>query len=360
MRQTLFVISFDAEIPLGPLGHLPVFGFGLLLAVWVVVGAGFLYIRYRELGSVKPSFFGAALWSAIALAIVAAPRQQQLEGIPIFGYGAMLLLGLIAAQWVASRRAVSVGFSENTVFDLSFWLFFSGIVGARTWFVIQYRDQFFAPGQNPLRVFYLPDGGLVFYGGMIASIVATAVYCRLHKINLLKFGDAVMPAIFVGLMFGRIGCLLNGCCWGDACDLPWAIQFPAGSVPFEAEVVRGVIFENAATTRALHPTQIYSSINALVLAILTWNYFPYRQRDGAVLAVGWLAYPISRFTIEFLRNDLGGQWGTPFTPAQLFSFAMLGSGLLFLWYIMRQPPRVPAANRAEASPPLNNSVSHAV
>jgi phosphatidylglycerol---prolipoprotein diacylglyceryl transferase len=142
--------------------------------------------------------------------------------------------------------------------------------------------------------------------------------------------------------------------------LPWAVQFPSGSVPFEAEVARGLIFENAATTRALHPTQIYSSVNALVLAILTWNYFPYRQRDGAVLAVGWVAYPLSRFTIEFLRNDLGGQWGTPFTPAQLFSFAMLGSGLLFLWYIMRQPPRVIAANRAEGVPQLTKPLTNPI
>lgn len=339
MRQTLFVIRFDSEIPLGSLGNLPVFGLGLLLAVWAVIGASLLYARYRETGSLVPSLYGAGLWSAVALAIFYAPHQQRLIGIPIFGYGFMLFLGFVFATTIASYRANRQGFPESAVWDLTFWVFLCGIGGARLWYVIQYSERYFGPGKNLANLINLPDGGLVFYGGLLGGVSATVIYCRVKNIPLLKLGDIAITSVFVGMMFGRMGCFLNGCCWGDACALPWAVTFPPESVPFMAEVQRGIIFPDAAGSRPLHPTQIYSAINALVLAVLTFCYYPYRHKDGAVLAVGWLAYPISRFTIEFLRNDEGGKWGTPFTPAQLFSFGLLATALAFLWYVARQPER---------------------
>lgn len=356
MRQTLFVISFDATIPLGPLGDLPVFGVGLLLALWVMFGVALLYANYRETGSFVPSLNGGGMWAGFALAITIAPIQQVLTGFPIFGYGSMLFLAFVVSTVFASRRAVREGFSENAVWDLTFWLFVSGIFGARIWFVIQYRELFFGPGKSPWGILNLPDGGLVFYGGLIGSTIASIVFCRVRKIELLKFADVVMPAVFIGLMFGRLGCLLNGCCWGDICDLPWAVTFPPESAVFPAEVARGVIFKDAASTLPLHPTQIYSSLNALVLAILTWAYYPFRHKDGAVIAVGWLTYPISRFTIEFLRNDLGGYLGTPFTPAQLFSFGLFATGCVFLWYVSRQPDRQRSQPQAPQQPQATQKI----
>lgn len=355
MRQTLFFVSFDAEIPLGPLGSAPVFGFGLLLALWAICGAALLLFRYRETKSFVPSSYGASVWLVVAGLIIIAPYQQQIAGFPIFGYGFMLFLGFVAATALASYRADQQGLPEGAIWDLTFWLFVCGIGGARLWYVIQYSHRYFGPGKSPLNLINLPDGGLVFYGGLVGGVVAMVVYCRVKNIPLLKLGDIAITSVFIGMMFGRIGCFLNGCCWGDACDLPWAVTFPPGSVPYNAEVARGLIFENAPGSRALHPTQLYSALNALVLAILTFCYYPYRRRDGAVMAVGWLAYPISRFTIEFLRNDEGGKWGTPFTPAQLFSFGLLASGLVFLWYVSRQPVRTTGRS---ASPPSPKNSQH--
>jgi phosphatidylglycerol:prolipoprotein diacylglycerol transferase len=130
-------------------------------------------------------------------------------------------------------------------------------------------------------------------------------------------------------MFGRLGCLLNGCCFGDVCSLPWSITFPPESVPFEALVRRGLLDDSAVRSLPLHPAQLYDSLSGLLLALLTWAYYPYRRRTGEVLAMGWIAYPINRFMIEFLRADEAGQFGTSLTIAQWVSLVLFASGVVF-------------------------------
>ncbi|MFN0198918.1 MAG: prolipoprotein diacylglyceryl transferase [Planctomycetaceae bacterium] len=137
-------------------------------------------------------------------------------------------------------------------------------------------------------------------------------------------------------MFGRIGCLLYGCCFGDRCELPWGITFPKGGITFEALLQRGFLTEADQATFPLHPTQIYSAIDALVLAILLSLYYPRRSRDGAVLAMGWIIYPITRFFMEYLRGDEMGQFGTSLTIAQWISIGLFASGLAFWVFISRQ------------------------
>jgi len=149
----------------------------------------------------------------------------------------------------------------------------------------------------------------------------------------LVLADLITPSIFIGLIFGRLGCFLNGCCYGDPSSLPWSVAFPPGSAAFVSEVDRGLISADASHTRYLHPTQVYSALDGLVLAILTWNYFPYRRKDGEVLLIGWLCYPVSRFLIEFLRGDEMGQFGTSLTISQWVSLCFLAAGLVY-WYFL--------------------------
>jgi phosphatidylglycerol:prolipoprotein diacylglycerol transferase len=87
--------------------------------------------------------------------------------------------------------------------------------------------------------------------------------------------------------------------------------------------------ENAPCSLPLHPTQLYDSISGLLLALVTWAYYPYRRRTGEVLAVGWIAYPINRFMIEFLRSDEAGQFGTSLTIAQWVSLGLAAAGIAF-------------------------------
>ena len=112
-----------------------------------------------------------------------------------------------------------------------------------------------------------------------------------------------MPSIFVGLAFGRLGCFMNGCCYGERTVLPWGISFPVGSVPDMALVLRGIVAPDETIPVLLHPSQLYSSLNALILACLTHWYFKHRRRDGILLGIALLAYPVMRFIIEILRGD---------------------------------------------------------
>ncbi|HLQ44490.1 MAG TPA: prolipoprotein diacylglyceryl transferase family protein, partial [Planctomycetaceae bacterium] len=118
-----------------------------------------------------------------------------------------------------------------------------------------------------------------------------------------------------------------GCCFGDRCELPWAVTFPVDSVPFNAQVQRGFLPAEAAGSLPIHPTQLYSVIDGLLLCLLTLAYYPVRSRDGSVVTLGLLTYPITRFLIERLRGDEMGQFGTSLTIAQWISLAMLAGGI---------------------------------
>ena len=143
-----------------------------------------------------------------------------------------------------------------------------------------------------------------------------------------------------------MGCLLHGCCYGDVCSLPWAIHFPFDSVPYKVLVERGYLAHDALQSLPLHPTQLYDSINALLLVILTWTCYPFRRRSGEILAIGWIAYPINRFLIEFLRSDESGKFGTPLTISQWGSIALLAAGIAFLVWLETRPSGVEPITRA--------------
>jgi phosphatidylglycerol:prolipoprotein diacylglycerol transferase len=184
----------------------------------------------------------------------------------------------------------------------------------------------------------LPDGGLVYYGGVIAGAIAALWICRRRGLNVFEVGDMAMPTLLIGMAFGRIGCFLNGCCYGDRCTLPWGVQFPMGSVPDMALVLGGFVGTDQDLALRLHPTQLYSSLDSLLLAILTYIYFDYRPRHGAVVALAALTYPLTRFAIEGLRGDEMGQFNTPLTISQWISIALFGVGLLYTAWLSQTPP----------------------
>jgi phosphatidylglycerol:prolipoprotein diacylglycerol transferase len=260
----------------------------------------------------------------------------------------MLFTGFLIAGWAATRRAALVNISGETIWDLAMWLFVGGIFGGRLYYCVQYADRVFyrqvgnrlelKPFPDLLRAAVnLPDGGLVLYGGLLMGAVAYFAFCWRRKQNPLLLADITIPSVFIGVAFGRIGCFLNGCCYGDRCELPWAISFPLGSVPDTALVSRGFVGAEQPFSLWLHPTQLYSSLDAVILAILTHAYFRYRPRNGSVLALGLLTYPVTRFAIEMLRGDELGQFHTPLTTAQFVSIGLFATGLIYAAWLSRKP-----------------------
>lgn len=340
MRSVLFDIPLQGTVSLGPLGSVSVFGFGLVLAVWVILGALWGWLQFRRQPREEFDTSSLVVWLVIAGAIVLAPRK---ESLPIYGFGTMLFLAYVVSASVASWRLRRLGVAGETAWDVAIWIFLMGLIGGRTFFILQYHERFFIKGESPattlFRLVNLPDGGLVLYGGLLFAPLAYWLFCRRKGFHPLPLADILITSVFFGLLFGRLGCLMHGCCFGDFCELPWAVTFPQGSAPYNVQVIRGYLAEDGGALRSLplHPTQIYDAVNALSIALVTWAYYPFRRRDGEVVALAMLLYPINRFLVEFLRWDELGQFGTSLTISQWGSLVILAVAAAFLFWIEIQP-----------------------
>jgi len=153
------------------------------------------------------------------------------DGIPIYGFGAMLFITFVVCTMWLSRRGKRVGMPPERMQDMAIWMFVSGIIGARVLYMIQYANQFpdKSPGGLILAFFQIWKGGIIFYGSAFGATIGYALFYRfvLRKMNVSgwQLADAVAPVLALGLAIGRIGCYLNGCCWGQvaveaACPVP--------------------------------------------------------------------------------------------------------------------------------------------
>lgn len=236
----------------------------------------------------------------------------------------MTALGFLAGLWTASRRARLSGLAPEQVLDLGLWLIVGGIVGARAWYVMTFWREQFAADPFP-EIFMIHHGGQVFYGGLIGALVVGVSYCRWKRMAVWPMTDVLAPSIALGYVFGRMGCLLNGCCYGRECSLPWAIRFPYG---------------HESHPHPVHPTQIYDSLlNLLFYLGLAW-LFRRKKFHGQVFATYLIGYAVLRSTVEFFRGDyppaqhyLGG-WAT---PAHLVSILIFLGGAALLWLLPRNP-----------------------
>jgi phosphatidylglycerol---prolipoprotein diacylglyceryl transferase len=251
----------------------------------------------------------------------------QIGSFTIHWYGILLATGFLAGLWTASRRARRDGLPPEKIIDAGAWLILGAIVGARTLYVISYWDRLF---EDPLfpraawtEIFMVQRGGLVFYGGLIGAIGTGLLFAWTHRLPVWKFADALAPSIALGYVPGRIGCLMNGCCYGRATSLPWAIHFPPDSE------TRGV---------GVHPTQIYDALlNLILYGLLSWLHRR-KKFDGQVFAAYLVCYAVTRSVVETFRGDYPVRYlAGVATPAQLVSVAILAAGLMLLWRLRLRP-----------------------
>ncbi len=176
----------------------------------------------------------------IALALVFVPRF--VTGIPIRGYGVMVVLGSLTGILMAIHRVRQADLSPDALFPLVVGMFVCGIIGARLFFVIEYWDtrfQFNSWQTTLFEVLKFTEGGLVVYGSVIGGSIALLVFAKRHGIPPLALTDLIAPSLLAALAFGRIGCLLNGCCYGGESNQPWAVTFPRDSIPYMEQVAGG-------------------------------------------------------------------------------------------------------------------------
>ena len=255
-----------------------------------------------------------------------------LGSLPVHWYGLLLAIGFVLGLWTASHRAVRDRMAPEKILDSGAWLILGAIVGARALYVVSYWDRLF---QEPLfpnapwtEIFMVQRGGLVFYGGLIGATASGLIYVWKHKLPVWKFADALAPSIALGYVPGRIGCLMNGCCYGRATDAPWAIHFPG---------------DHDTKGLSVHPTQIYDSLLNLGLYLaLAWLHRR-KKFDGQVFASYLICYALIRSLVEVFRGDYPARYlGGTATPAHLVSVAILAAGLILCWTLARRKPTRPA------------------
>jgi len=260
------------------------------------------------------------------------PIAFYIGSFPVRWYGIMMAVAFFAGLWTATRRGRLANVSGDTITDLTLWLMAGSIVGARVVYVTTYWKQEFA-GQPLSEIFMVQHGGLVYYGGLIGATLAGAAYLWWKKLPVWRIADVMAPSIALGSVFGRIGCLLNGCCYGRACELPWAITF---------RNPQAHDFSGTPLNTPLHPTEIYDALlNFILYLCLAWlfrNQWKFsavsRIKTGQIFALYLIGYAVCRSIVEFFRGDYPPDHihAGIFTSAQLLSVPILVAGIaLFLW-----------------------------
>ncbi len=241
------------------------------------------------------------------------PEFIRIGSLDIRMYGVLLMLGFVAGLYAASWRARRVGLPPQLVMDLGVWVIVAAMIGAKLFYMaFEWRDFVAAwrmDGPRSLRQ------GFVFYGGFIGACVATVVFARHRRVPLWKLADVMAPSVALGHAFGRVGCFMNGCCYGSACSLSWAVQYPAGHL---------------AHSHPTHPVQLYEAAgNLLIFAGLSWG-FGRRKRDGQIWWWYVLGYGVMRFGVEFFRGDYETLYAGVFTNAHLVASVMIALSIIML------------------------------
>lgn len=241
-------------------------------------------------------------------------HSQLVSGLPIQTFGLCVAIGMYASL-VALEKLTRRKDASNLVFVLAL----AGIAGARAAHVVEYwgPERF---SENPWDVFAIWNGGLVFYGGLAAGIVAFLVWCRAVRSPVLTTADALAAVLPLGHAFGRLGCFFHGCCWGRVSDSPLAVTFPAGSPAYWAHPA----FPGAPRSLPLLPTQLFEA--AALLALFAVLALVFRRFKGWTAPLYCAGYGTMRFFIEFLRDDIRPH-ALGLSSAQLFSLGLVAAGI---------------------------------
>jgi len=220
------------------------------------------------------------------------PELFHIGPLTIHTYGAMYALGILAAVALSEYRYRRIGGEPGAITDLSLPVIVGVLLGARILFIIVEREYY---SGNPLEVFMIWKGGLVFYGGLMGGALAFMLAARVRKLELWSLADIVAPGIALGHALGRLGCLFAGSCYGRPTDLPWAVTYTNPNSL--ARDILGV---------PVHPTQLYSAaflifLSSILIFIGTRSTF-----RGQVITSYGILYGTFRFFVEFLRGDPRG------------------------------------------------------
>ena len=237
--------------------------------------------------------------------------------ITIYSYGVMLALAVLVCTYFLSVDGKRYQISQETAYDLVFWCMLWGIVGARIFYVFIEWPYF---SSNLWEIPMLQKGGLAWQGGFLGGTLAGIWFARRKKLSLKPLSDLAAPYIALGQSIGRIGCFLNGCCYGK--PVPWGIYFPT---------------HNA----RLYPTQLFETAGLFIIFLILKKAQTKPHQAGFIFVFYlWLA-AIERFIVEFYRADHDLLWlGLSLT--QFVAVGVFVAGIVMAVILRRKPKNLKA------------------
>lgn len=310
--------------------------------------------------------------------------------IQLPAYFTLLMVGFTLAILLAHAEGLRKGMDGNSILDLGLLMLACGLIGARILHIFadgQFMDYVHLctdPGQVPglalgpgvhcadadqcvraglgdlceassglcrqqqdcLRVFKIWYGGYAYYGGFLLAVPTGLWFLRRRRMSMWQVADLAGWAIALGLVFGRVGCLLAGCCFGETTDAASGLAFPKYSPAWDKQVHLHQIAASASQSLPVHPTQLYEALAcAAIFGICLWRYRKGPRFDGQIFFLFMLLYALFRFSVEFLRADDRGEWFGLFSTSQLISLPLFAWSGWVLWRGRSWPsePVLPAA-----------------
>ena len=234
-------------------------------------------------------------------------------GVTVYAYGLMIALGIIVGVIVAERRARPRGLSSDKVYSIVIILVIFGVIGSKLLYCL-----FHLPEVRAYPRLLVSADGFVIYGGIILALLALFVYCRASRVNFGDYFDLLTPSLALGQIFGRVGCLMAGCCYGHETASAFHLIFPEDSL--------------APSGVPLWPTQPVSAVGNVVIAVILFRFARKPRPRGAVGLLYFLLYGVGRFVIEFFRADTQNSVGD-LRMAQVISACLAVISALLLWLV---------------------------
>lgn len=242
------------------------------------------------------------------------PVLFKLGPFAVHAYGFMLAVGFLVGIFIIIHFAKKENIREEHVLELSIYGIIAAIVGSRLMYVIGEWQQY---KENLLEIFMVQKGGLAFLGGLLLGFLVVGIAARRRGIPFLKLMDVCAPGASVGYAIARVGCFLNGCCFGHPAEVPWGVRFPFGSL---AHAHYG--------SAAIHPTQIYALLALLAIFIIVVMLWRKKSYDGQIF-IWWLClYAVYRFNVEFFRYCPDEFYWLGLNPGQIIALLMLVAALV--------------------------------
>ncbi len=240
------------------------------------------------------------------------PILFQFSHLELRWYGLLTGVGFLVGIWVAAWRAKQENLAREKIWNLGVFIMVGSLVGAKLFYVAAHWSEFWAEPGSMIR------SGFVFYGGLAGGIGAALFYTARNNLSVWKVADVFAPSLALGHAFGRLGCFLNGCCYGRRCDQPWAVRFP---------------MDHETHGLPVHPTQLYEASGLIVIFLsLSW-WYSRKKFDGQIWWLYAASYAVLRLAVESFRGDskyffpIGG---VEFTFAQILSLVLLVVAMAFL------------------------------